>query len=663
MRPRVRPPIGHCWLLLLLLTLLLAGCSVGSTSATPTPAPTPRTVGSAVVPGSPTAASGPAVTATPVVSGTTAPAPTTVATAPASPTLVPTATVRVAAPTPTPQPGQKPTPRGSQVLTMAGPETLPDTLDPALIRDHGTVFIARQVFRGLVRLDDALNVVPDIAADYRKSADGRSYTFFLRATAKFQDGKPITADDIAFSLRRACDPATARDLTPQNLPAASGLDDIVGCTDRLNGRTNDIAGITVLDPLTITLTLDAPKAYFLQKLTLIDAAVVDKNDLARGPGWFTKPNGSGPFRLAAWKPDEINLARYDGFYDQVASLEKVVLLIGARGANPVNLYDASAVDIASANYGAVDRLNAATSPDKGQLRVTPQLSTVYIGVNSHLAPLDAFNVRAALIRTIDRQKVQAVAYDGKVAPVKGFIPPAIPGGDWSAAVPVLDPKVAKDLLPPDKAKTLPPILYGSSGDAKIGNVVKTAAERDLGLHVDIEDETRFDDLLTDLDTRGYGLFMLGWVADYPDPENFLVPLFHTGAPANHGGYSNPKVDDLLDRAAVEQDAMKRADLYRQAQQQIIDDVAVIPLYHPTDYTLVKPYVKGLTITAMGILRLETVWIERDNPPPASPTPIASTPTVPAVAAPTMGPTTAPRPPTATPRPPALIVPTATVKRP
>ncbi|MDQ6832159.1 MAG: ABC transporter substrate-binding protein, partial [Chloroflexota bacterium] len=79
---------------------------------------------------------------------------------------------------------------------------------------------------------------------------------------------------------------------------------------------------------------------------------------------------------------------------------------------------------------------------------------------------------------------------------------------------------------------------------------------------------------------------------------------------NYSNYSNPKVDVLLDQANVEQDGAKRTELYRQAQQQILDDVAIIPIYHGTDYELVKPYVKGLSITAMGILRLETVWIER-----------------------------------------------------
>jgi len=493
-------------------------------------------------------------------------------------------------------------------LTLAGPDQLPQTLDPALVRDSGTAFIARQVFRGLVRLDDALNVVPDIAADYQKSADGRSYIFSLRSTAKFQNGRPIMAEDVAFSLRRACDPSTAADGQPQSLPAAAGLNDILGCLDRLNGRATDLAGVRVLDSLTLMVVLDAPKAYFLQKLTLPDAAIIDRNDLARGPRWSTQPNGTGPFRLTGWKTDAITLTRFDQFYDQVATLDTVTILVGARAANQLNLYDGNKLDVATVPIQAVDRVTLASPQMKSELRVIPTLSTTYIGVNLKAAPLDSFNVRAALIRTIDRQKVATVMLEGKVTEAHGIVPDAIPGGKWDATIPVVDAKTAKDLLPPTTAKTLPVILFGTGG-SNLGPTVKAVVERDLGVSVDVQ-ESPFGDYLSDLDARTYGLFVVTWIADYPDPQNFLDVLFHTGSPRNYSNYSNPKVDALLDQANVEQDPAKRADLYRQAQQQILDDVAIIPMYHGTDYALVKPYVKGLSITAMGILRLETVWIER-----------------------------------------------------
>ncbi len=590
------------------VALLLTGCALGGESGTPTPTIAPAR-GATVA--APTAANGTGMVTRPAPNNNGAD-PNMMAGPTAAPAPLETPTARPPAPTPTPQPGAKPSPKGDQSLTMIGPSVLPETLDPALLRESTAAFLSRQVFRGLVRLDNALNPVPDIAADYEKSADGRVFTFYLRSTAKFQNGKPITADDVAFSLKRACDPAVAGGRPVQSLPASDGLNDVVGCPDRLAGRASDVAGIVVRDPLTVVLTIDAPKAYFLQKLTLSDAYVIDRNDLTKGPTWWQMPNGSGPFKLTTWKPDQIVLTRNPTFYDQVATLEKVTLLCGVQASNPVNLYDANRIDIAPVSGSEVDRITAPSSPTKDQLRAVPQLETVYIGVNVKQPPLDQFNTRAALIRTLDRARFQTAALNGRGSVAKGIVPPAIPGGDWSGTLPGVDGATAKMLLPPDTAKSLPPITFGSgdSSSDTLGPFVKSLAEGNLGLTVNVEDEINFDNFNAELDMHDYNLFAISWVADYPDPENFLVPLFHTSGAANYGGYSNAKVDDLLDRAAVEQNPQQRFSLYKQAQQQILDDVSVIPMYHPTSYTLVRPSVKGLSITAMGILRLETVWMER-----------------------------------------------------
>jgi oligopeptide transport system substrate-binding protein len=292
----------------------------------------------------------------------------------------------------------------------------------------------------------------------------------------------------------------------------------------------------------------------------------------------------------------------------VETLDAVTILVGAPPANPLNLYDGNKIDVATVPVQAIDRVTAPGSPTKAELRVIPTLSTTYIGINTKLSPTDAFNLRAAIVRTIDRQKINAVMLEGEETPAQGIVPPAIPGGKWDATIPVLDPKTVASLEPSATAKALPPITFGSGG-SNLGATVKAVLERDLGITVNVE-ESNFGDYLSELDAHSYNLFVVNWVADYPDPENFLSALFHTGSPRNYSNYSNPKVDALLDQANVEQDTAKRADLYRQAQQQIIDDVAAIPIYHATDYELVKPAVKGLTITAMGILRLETVWVER-----------------------------------------------------
>jgi len=116
------------------------------------------------------------------------------------------------------------------------------------------------------------------------------------------------------------------------------------------------------------------------------------------------------------------------------------------------------------------------------------------------------------------------------------------------------------------------------------------------------------DYLQDLTDRRLPIFVLSWVADYPDPASFLTALFHSASPDNYLGYHNSEVDRLLDQAAQEPDERVRAQLYAEAQQHILDDFVVIPLYWDVSYLLVKPNVQGLELTPLGILGLERVWI-------------------------------------------------------
>ena len=113
-----------------------------------------------------------------------------------------------------------------------------------------------------------------------------------------------------------------------------------------------------------------------------------------------------------------------------------------------------------------------------------------------------------------------------------------------------------------------------------------------------------------LDDQEYDMFIFGWIADYPDPQDFLELLFHSDSVNNYGGYSNSEVDLLLEQAAVEQDDGLRLDLYRQAEQLIISDAACVPLWFDMQYLLVKPYVKGYTLNPLGVPWLANVWLEK-----------------------------------------------------
>ena len=144
------------------------------------------------------------------------------------------------------------------------------------------------MFSGLVTIDPDLNIVPDIAERWDISNDERTFTFYLRQDVKFHDGKDVTAHDFKYSMERALDPRT------ESTVADLYLNDIVGASAKLRGAADNVTGIRVLDDYTLEITIDAPKPYFLAKLTYPTAFVVDQENVESGADWTSRPNATGP---------------------------------------------------------------------------------------------------------------------------------------------------------------------------------------------------------------------------------------------------------------------------------------------------------------------------------------------------------------------------------
>lgn len=502
-----------------------------------------------------------------------------------------------------------PTPRGEQALTLALGGDLP-TLDPALVRDANSSFLAHQLFRGLVRLDTNLNAVPDLAERIAVSDDGLTYTFTLRPGLTFHDSAPLDAEAVRYSLERATDPALAGGAGAR-LPGATYLGDILGAADKLAGRSPTLAGLRVLDARTIAIRLGAPKIPFLMKLSYPVAAIVDAATVrAGGADWARTPNGSGPFRLARLADGQIELRRFERFYAGAPLLERVTFLYGEAAGSPMNLYEAGKIDSTRVPLGSTDRVLATNGPLHAELTITPTLSLTYIGFNVTKPPYNDPAVRRAFVQAVDRERLTTVGLEGKATLAEGIVPTTMPGGPWAGRVLPHDLDAARAALaarPGGAASVSGARIYGADG--QLGVSLRKVYARDLGVALEAID-VPWPTYLAGLSARDYPAFELTWVADYPDPENFLALLFGSGSGENHTGYSNPAVDTLLSGAASERDPARRRDRYLQAQQLILDDAVMIPCYYTTDYTLTKPYVRGLAITPLGVQELDTVWIDR-----------------------------------------------------
>ena len=488
----------------------------------------------------------------------------------------------------------------------------PPTLDPHITTDATSAQIIVEVFGGLVTIDPDLDIVGDLAESWDISPDGLKYTFHLRTDAKFHSGKPVTADDVLWSLERATNPLTESPVADQY------LGDIVGVKEMIRGDADTISGVRVVDDHTLEITIDAPKSYFLAKLTYPTAFVLDPENVEANPrNWFRQPNGTGPFRLSSYQIGEsMVLSRNEYYHLGPPKLEEVELILS--GGTSMLMYENDEIHLAGVGLADLDRLLDTSNKLHPELiQAPPSFSVQYIGFNVAEPPLDDPKFRQALNLAIDKREIASVVLGDQVVPATGILPPGFPGFDSSVRGFDFDPERAKQLLSESKygddLENLPPITLTTAGSfgAVISldmEVVLQMWEKNLGVRVEIQ-QTEFATFLKDLNRRRFQMFDIGWIADYPDPENFLDILFHSDSSNNHTNYSNPDVDRLLEQARTETDETARYQTYHKAEQQILDDAPWVPLWYSGErYLLLKPNVKDYYLTPLIIPRLRYVYL-------------------------------------------------------
>ena len=492
----------------------------------------------------------------------------------------------------------------SDALTMHFDEG-PITLDPAIAQESGSIRYIMHIFSGLVSFDADLALREELVREWQMSADGTVFWFILREDAKFHDGRAVTAEDVKFSWERAVSPAML------SLTAGTYLDDIVGVAEVMAGTADEISGLEVLDSRTLRVTIDAPKAYFLSKLAHPVTFVVDRTEVdtrtEADKQWWVEPNGTGPFSLKLWENQAFMvLDANEDFYKTPPAMPHIVYRL--YGGIPRLMYQAGEIDVATIFS---DELSAVQGPDSlisGEIRVTPQLSITYVGLGSSIPPFDDPLVRKAFLLSVDREKLVEQQWRGSRDVAQGFLPPGIPGYDPDISPIAFDPEEAQRLLNESSyggAEGLPQIVYTTSGSTTPGPIVDSLVQmwkENLGVEVTVQlaSPNLYYYLLDLVPTN---LFDYGWIADYPDPHNFLDVLFHSEAKNNVGRYTNAGFDALVEEARVGQDPQERLQLYNQAEALLVEDAAAIPLVFGRSYLVVKPYVRDLVLTPLGRMDL------------------------------------------------------------
>lgn len=484
-------------------------------------------------------------------------------------------------------------------------------LDPIQVGDVSTSEYVVEIFGGLVTLDPELNVQPDIAQSWEVTNGGKTYTFKLRDDVVFHTGntRRVTAEDVKYSIERAADPVNA------SPTVRAYLGNIVGVRDRFENKASNVSGVKVIDERTIQIDLIEPSDFFLSELTYPVAFVVDREQIESNPrNWTQKPNGTGPFRLAEFKPAErIRIVKNDRYHLGAPKLDEVIFELG--GGSLLTRYENDEIHIGGFPASLLDSVKDGSNKLAKEYRAVPNMAVFYFTLNPQQPPFDDPKVRQAFAMTLDRETINSVLLYDAYRVADGFLPPDMPGYTESVHSYEYNVARAKQLLSESRyAGNMPRVVLTFSGSGAAPGDLLVAIQQGWQDALGVNIELQAIDTSAFLREQRRGTFQMhsdGWSADYPDPEDFLGKLFASDSTLNYTRYKNDEVDKLLLAARVETDRTKRYQMYAEAEQLIMDDAVVIPTFWPVDHVVVKPCVHGYPDVSMTVPKYRFVEIKAE----------------------------------------------------
>ena len=503
---------------------------------------------------------------------------------------------------------------GQSIIYNLGED--PETIDPTLNTSLGAGTVILNAFEGLMTLNEKDEPVEGAAESMQVSEDGLVYTFKLRQDGKWSDGKPVTANNFKYSWLRALDKATAAEYSYQ-------LYYIKNAEKFYNGEVSaDEVGIKVIDDYTLEVTLEAPTTYFPELLTFATYAPLREDIVSADPeGWATKADtyiSNGPFKLVQWDmKDQLVFEKNENYWDaDKVKLDSLTYKLIGDETTAYSELKAGTIDVVD----SVPTNEIEPGKEEGLVKILPKLGNYYMGIN--VGKQDSMKeeakkalsnklVRQALNLAIDRQEIIDNVGKGDQVPAYSFVPEAVPGKDGAdfTTKQYYDPKdmkgnieKAKELLKEagyENGQGLPTfeLMYNTEGSHKDVCQIIQQNWAEIGVKVELSNQ----EWAVFLNTRQQGHYEIarqGWVGDYNDPMTFL-DLFVTGGGNNDCGFSNAKYDELIAAAKVETDANKRMDMLREAEDILMEEMPMLPIYYYTTVMAWNDNVDGIHVSKLG----------------------------------------------------------------
>lgn len=502
------------------------------------------------------------------------------------------------------------------------------SLDPAFAKNQAIMWPIHQLYNTLVEVDSNLNIVPSLAKSWDISADNLVFTFHLRTDVLFHDdeaflngkGRSLKASDVEYSLKRISDKTTAS-------PGAWIF----------NKRVDSADGFKTIDDSTFQLKLTKPFIPILGLLSMQYCSVIPKEAVEKyGKDFRRHPCGTGPFKLKEWAEGQaLILTKNKHYFEKDEQGNSLPYLDAIK----ISFLDSKATEFLEFQQGRldfIDDIDASFKDEiltkKGELRKDwigkielqkhPYLNIGYLGILvdstkeiARSSPLINKKIRQAINYGFNREKmIMYLRNSIGIAAKSGFVPAGLPSFD-SAIVKgyTYDPAKAKQLLAEaghPGGKGLPPIkLLTIPQYADMGTYIARELQ-EIGLNIEVEAVQK--SFLLDATAKSEAsFFRASWIADYPDAENYLSVFYSKNpSPPNYTRYKNPAFDILYEKALQEKNDSARYQLYRQADQLVMNDAPVVPLWYDMIIHLVHKNIKDFTPNGLNLLELRRTKVNQ-----------------------------------------------------
>lgn len=458
----------------------------------------------------------------------------------------------------------------------------PTTLDPALMTDVKSGKLSALLYDTLLQYNENLTLHPALARSWKISKDGKIYTFFLRKNMRFQDGIPLTAEDIVFSLERLAHPSTLS-------PRAWILSHVEGFQAFRSRENNHLTGLEIKTPLIITIRLEEPFSPFLSLLTLPNASILSKKAFEENKSFM----GTGPFLLDHWRHDyEILLKSNPLYYQGKAKIEKIRFRMIKETLFVSSEFKRGHLDLIDIP-GPEISLYLEDPKWKDKIIEQKNLSLYYLGLNMRRSPFISLEYRRAVTQAIDTASIIQSLRKNRSLPVNGPIPPGVFGYNKDLSTLPFNSYRARQILQSSSQIRQELVLLESTNEEtrEIAEAIQAQLEK-IGIHVKIVEE-EWSSFKMSLAQGNFDLCLMSWWADYPEGENFLYPLFHSsniGAGGNYTGLHNPEIDQLIEKLQRTTSIKRRLKLYRSIQKKILKECPMVFLYSSVSPLVKQPWI-------------------------------------------------------------------------